>query len=57
MFPEYSGMSYEQASREAARLIETPGWFRSFERLTALREIMEHHIRLASDHEPSRASR
>jgi hypothetical protein len=40
-FPEYSGMSYEQASREAARLIERHGWYQSFDRLAALREIMQ----------------
>jgi hypothetical protein len=42
-FVEYSGMSYERASREAARLIDGDGWFKNFERLTALREIMIHH--------------
>lgn len=42
-FREYSGMSYEQASREAARLIERKGWFQSFDRLSALREIMLRH--------------
>lgn len=36
----YRGMSYEQASREATRLIERHGWFQSFGRLAALREIM-----------------
>jgi hypothetical protein len=39
-FPEYSGMSYTQASFEAARLINS-GWFRNFERLAALHEIMK----------------
>lgn len=39
-FYEYSGMSYEQASREAARLLARDGWFRSFDRLSALYEIM-----------------
>lgn len=39
-FDEYRGMSYEQASREAERLIERHGWYQSFDRLTALREIM-----------------
>lgn len=38
---EYSGMSYEQASREASRLIERNGWYQRFERLAALREIMQ----------------
>ena len=40
-FPEYCGMSYEQASREATRLIERAGWFQGFERLCALHEIMK----------------
>ena len=40
-FIEYSGMSYEQASREAGRLIER-GWFQNWERLAALREIMRY---------------
>lgn len=38
-FYEYAGMSYEQASREAERLIRV-GWFRHFERLSCLRQIM-----------------
>ncbi len=42
-FIEYSGMSYEQASREAMRLIETRGWFLAWDRLAALREIMLGH--------------
>lgn len=37
---DYRGLSYEQASREATRLIERHGWFQSFERLVALRGIM-----------------
>ncbi len=36
---EYCGMSYEQASREASRLIER-GWYQNFERLVALYLIM-----------------
>lgn len=40
-FPEYSGMSYEQASRAAALLLQRDGWFRSFDRLAALREIAQ----------------
>jgi hypothetical protein len=40
-YPEYSGMSYEQASREAERVIARWGWFRGFERLAALRQIMQ----------------
>jgi len=39
-FIQYSGMSYEDASREAARLIARDGWFKNWERLVALREIM-----------------
>jgi hypothetical protein len=42
-FTEYGGMSYEQASREAERLITTKGWFQSWERLEALRTIMQRH--------------
>jgi len=41
-FIEYSGMSYEQASREAERLINK-GWFQNFDRLCVLREIMLRH--------------
>ena len=41
-FIEYSGMSYEQASREAERLLAL-GWYRNFDRLAALREIMRAH--------------
>lgn len=40
-FYEYSGMSYKQASREAERLLSCNGWFRSFDRLSALYEIMK----------------
>ncbi len=40
-FPEYSGMSYEQASREATRLIEERGWFWAWDRLCELRRIMQ----------------
>ena len=40
-YPEYSGMTYEQASREAERLIERDGWYRSFARLVVLRGIMQ----------------
>jgi NTP pyrophosphatase (non-canonical NTP hydrolase) len=36
---EYSGMSYEQASREAERLI-AKGWYQNFDRLMALYQIM-----------------
>lgn len=38
---DYRGMSYEQASREADRLIAHGGWYRNFEKLKELREIME----------------
>ena len=38
-------MSYEQASREAERLIKTRGWFANFDRLVVLREIMARHLR------------
>lgn len=38
-FPEYSGMNYEQASREADRLI-VQGWFKNIERLKALHQIL-----------------
>jgi hypothetical protein len=34
-----------QASREAARLIARDGWFRSFERLAFLREIMQRQYK------------
>lgn len=39
-FPEYRGMSYEQASREAEHVIKTIGWYAGFRRLEALRAIM-----------------
>ena len=39
-FPEYRGMSYEAASREAERLIEQDGWFRSFHQLRGLYALM-----------------
>jgi hypothetical protein len=38
---EYLGMSYEQASREAQRVIQSQGWFRAFDRLTELKQIMD----------------
>ena len=41
-FIEYAGMSYEQASREAARLIQMEGWFKSWEKLVVLYAIMRH---------------
>jgi hypothetical protein len=42
-FYEYSGMSYEQASRAAEKLALS-GWYRNFDRLAALREIMQWHL-------------
>lgn len=41
MYYEYAGMSYEQASRAAERLIKTRGWYNSIDRLRALQEIMK----------------
>lgn len=46
-YPEYVGLSYEAASREAARLLQKGikgSWFFSLERLVQLREIMQRHI-------------
>lgn len=40
---EYSGMSYEQASREAERLV-AQGWFKNFDRLMLLHEIMSREL-------------
>ncbi len=42
---EYLGMSYEQASREAERLLRL-GWFKSFDRLIELRSIMQRELLL-----------
>jgi hypothetical protein len=39
-FREYSGMSHEQASREAERVLATIGWYKGIERLQALALIM-----------------
>ncbi len=43
--PDYRGMSYEQASREGAKLVsvahESGNWWAVIEPLTALREIMQ----------------
>ncbi len=48
-FYEYAGMSYEQASRAAAVLIEktarTGNWWPVVERLAALRQIMRRETR------------
>lgn len=50
-YTEYKGMSYEQASREGARLIkqshETGNWFCIVERLACLKEIMERQFEAA----------
>jgi hypothetical protein len=43
-YREYMGMSYEQASREAERLINLHGWFAAWERLAELRTIMQMHM-------------
>ena len=44
-YPEYAGMSYQQASREAERLIASRGgWYLNFDRLTELRGVMGHHL-------------
>ena len=40
----YGGMSYEQAYREALRLIGRDGWFSAWDRLGELRSIMVRHI-------------
>lgn len=42
-FLEYAGMSYEQASKEAERLVRL-GWFQNFERLTTLHKIMRRAV-------------
>lgn len=36
----YAGMNYEQASREAERVLERYGWYIGWERLSELRTIM-----------------
>lgn len=41
-YPEYSGMTYQQASREAKRLIDAGGWVLAWPRLEELRRIMMH---------------
>ena len=40
-FPEYGGMTCEEASREASHIIKRDGWYCAFPRLAALREIMK----------------
>lgn len=45
---EYAGMSYEQASREAERLLGNKGpnggWYKNIDRLIALKQIMDHGL-------------
>jgi hypothetical protein len=41
MVTTYSGMTYEQASRETQRVLERYGWYQGWERLSQLRAIME----------------
>lgn len=50
-FTEYRGMSYEQASKESERLVNKDGWFRSFQKLAVLREIMVFHMSVTRDEE------
>lgn len=40
---QYQGLSYEGASREAERLIEQ-GWFKNWDRLVILHEIMVREL-------------
>lgn len=40
---EYAGMSYEQASRAAEKILAR-GWYQNFDRLSALYKIM-HSVR------------
>lgn len=47
-YPEYAGMSYEQASREADRVLEREGWFGGFLRLESLRALMHQHAMAAA---------
>lgn len=46
-FIQYSGMTYEQASREAERILQRDGWYRSMDRLIVLRRIMDQERRAA----------
>jgi hypothetical protein len=41
IYREYLGMNYEQASRAADELIKRDGWYKSFDRLAALHDIMQ----------------
>lgn len=47
-YPEYTGLSYEQASREGYLLVNTANksgdWMRIIDRLAALRTIMNEHF-------------
>jgi hypothetical protein len=45
-YEEYIGISYEQASREAQRLIDFMGWYQSLDRLIELKRIMTAHQRV-----------
>lgn len=45
MFPEYKGMSYRDASKEAQRLIKQ-GWFLNFDRLKMLHYVMEREYEM-----------
>ncbi len=47
MSDRFKGMSYEQASREAERLI-ADGWFKNFDELSALHEIMTRELKFWS---------
>lgn len=40
----YAGMSYEQASREADRVLARYGWYQGWDRLVALRTIMASFV-------------
>lgn len=42
-YPEYAGMSFIAASHEAEQLIKR-GWFRNFDRLGELHEIMHREL-------------
>jgi hypothetical protein len=46
-YSKYAGMSYEQASREAQLIVELLGWYKGFDRLTALKQIMDHGVQRA----------
>ena len=46
-FPEYAGMTCDEASYEASYLIKRDGWYCAFPRLAALREIMRRSAQSA----------